>query len=186
MPKNNSPYSDLYKGYFDAREPYIKNLEEIYQKPLPIPCCGLEELFNDHSLQEQVQFQAIQEELDYLKQVCVAAQDSGTIEHGGQAYAKEQVPVLIQERERKAKQLAVTLETRDLDIFKYFHFVAARRDKLDLLKEKYLHYYKSCQDLALRSGNAIQDCCQKAKKELLDFQSNLEEERKIAILNAYQ
>lgn len=43
----NENYPEIYQGYFNYREPYVENLEDIYKKPVVIPIYHIEELFND-------------------------------------------------------------------------------------------------------------------------------------------
>lgn len=39
-------YPDVYMGYFNYRDPFTENLENIYQNPVVIPIYHLDELFN--------------------------------------------------------------------------------------------------------------------------------------------
>lgn len=229
---NNPPYSNLYNGYFDVRDPYTKNLDEIYEKPVPIPAYSPDEIFTDHALDDHHAILALSKELEQLKQT-------------------ETTDVnLIYSLERKLRGLITAAENRDQDIFRYFHFVAARNFQLETLKAGYRAYrmvkeawqrqsriyeefseavksswagkpltmivntfkteleyifehdcygpelsdqvkaklnaYSS--DLYAAMGTFYQvaeSAHARYKRRLLDFQSNLEEERKLAILNAY-
>jgi len=56
---HNSSYPDIYQGYFDYREPYTENLDDIYQKPVVIPIYHIEELFNDQAMNDIYRFNEI-------------------------------------------------------------------------------------------------------------------------------
>lgn len=43
-------YPDVYQGYFDYREPFTENLEDIYKMPLVIPIHHIDELFSPQAI----------------------------------------------------------------------------------------------------------------------------------------
>lgn len=45
-------YPDVYRGYFDDREPFTDNLEDIYQKPIVIPIYHIDQMFNDEAMKD--------------------------------------------------------------------------------------------------------------------------------------
>ena len=45
-------FPDVYKGYFDHRDPFTDNLEDIYQKPVVIPIYHLDEMFNEEAMND--------------------------------------------------------------------------------------------------------------------------------------
>lgn len=45
-------YPDVYQGYFDYREPFTENLEDIYQKAVVIPIYHIDELFNEEAIND--------------------------------------------------------------------------------------------------------------------------------------
>ena len=45
-------YPDVYQGYFDFREPFTENLEDIYQQPVVIPIYHIDELFNTQTMND--------------------------------------------------------------------------------------------------------------------------------------
>jgi len=55
----NENYPEIYQGYFNYRDPYIENQEDIYQKPVVIPIYHIEELFNDQVLNDVRRFNEI-------------------------------------------------------------------------------------------------------------------------------
>jgi hypothetical protein len=165
----NNPYSDLYNGYFDVRDPYTTNLDEIYQKPVSIPIYSPHEIFTDHALDDHYAAIALSKELEMVRQDKIHDVN------------------LVYSLQRKLRSLNDKIESRDLDIFKYFHFIAARSFKQEMLKAAYRAYAHAKQVFVRQGDTSAQAHTdhQYYKKLLLDLQCNLEEERKIAILNAY-
>jgi hypothetical protein len=43
-------YPDVYMGYFNYRDPFTDNLENIYQNPVVIPIYHIDQLFNDQAM----------------------------------------------------------------------------------------------------------------------------------------
>lgn len=43
-------YPDVYMGYFNYRDPFTENLENIYQNPVVIPIYHIDQLFNDQAM----------------------------------------------------------------------------------------------------------------------------------------
>lgn len=52
-------YPDVYQGYFENREPYTENLDDIYQKPVVIPIYHIDELFNEQKINDVLRLQEI-------------------------------------------------------------------------------------------------------------------------------
>lgn len=187
MDKNKSPYSDLYKGYFDVRDPYISNLEEIYQKPVPIPIYTAEELFSnqildniDQHIFKYFHFIAARAcQIEPLKRMyltyCAAKQDwdrqiklyleaSAVLESDSDRLTEDHL----------AEQAPAVLPTlkKEIDyLFENDRYQVASFDKETICLSDFY--------------TIVQRTHLKFKKALLDFQSDLEEERKMAILNAY-
>lgn len=57
-------YPDVYQGYFDYREPFTENLEDIYQKAVVIPIYHIDELFNSDATNEACRFNEIKNNPD--------------------------------------------------------------------------------------------------------------------------
>jgi len=139
-------YPDVFCGYFDYREPFTENLEDIYQKPVVVPIYHIEELFNDQAMNDVHRLAEISND-----------------------------PVFKDEFDRLNKQL----KERDLNIFRYFHFIAAQKHVLHDLKNKYRDFYEL--EHTLKQFEAIGYNVNKAratdlifrKKALLDFQAGL-------------
>lgn len=183
MTKNNHPYSDIYKGYFDVRNPYTKDLKAVYQKPVPIPIYTVDQLFNNQNLENidehifrYFHFVAARtHQLEQLKAMYVVywhvKQDwERRIEiytdlSGGAD------PILSQKFEAELEYLANN---------------GRYESELANNTKHTLRNYKNNLQAALTAFYAIIEYVHfKHKKALLDFQSNLEEERKMAILSAY-
>jgi len=187
MCKNNSPYSDLYKGYFDIRDPYTCNLEEIYQKPVPIPIYTADELFNNPILDNIDQhifryfhfIAGVTFQIEPLKHMyltyCTIKQDwdrqiqlyleaSALLKSGSERLMEEDMtdknPSVFQKLRKEIDYLFGN------DHYQVESFVKESICLLDF-------------------HTIVQRTHLKFKKALLDFQSDLEEERKMAILNAY-
>ncbi|WP_316815684.1 hypothetical protein [Pedobacter nyackensis] len=58
-------YPDVYKGYFDYREPFTENLEDIYLRPVVIPIYHIDELFNDQAINDIYRLQEISNKPDF-------------------------------------------------------------------------------------------------------------------------
>lgn len=43
-------YPEVYMGYFNYRDPFTDNLENIYQNPVVIPIYHIDQLFNDEAM----------------------------------------------------------------------------------------------------------------------------------------
>lgn len=43
-------YPEVYMGYFNYRDPFTDNLENIYQSPVVIPIYHIDQLFNDQAI----------------------------------------------------------------------------------------------------------------------------------------
>lgn len=43
-------YPEVYMGYFNYRDPFTDNLENIYQNPVVIPIYHIDQLFNDQAI----------------------------------------------------------------------------------------------------------------------------------------
>lgn len=52
-------YPEIYQGYFNYREPYTENLEDIYERPVVIPIYHIDELFNDQKMNDVRRFNEI-------------------------------------------------------------------------------------------------------------------------------
>lgn len=65
-------YPDVYQDYFNYRDPFTLNLENIYQKPVVIPIYHLDELFNGQAMADIARMNeikgnpAFKEEFDQL------------------------------------------------------------------------------------------------------------------------
>nr|WP_121273610.1 hypothetical protein [Pedobacter schmidteae] len=57
-------YPDVYRGYFNYRDPFTQNLEDIYKKPIVIPIYHLDQLFNDQALAEVNRWDEIKDNAD--------------------------------------------------------------------------------------------------------------------------
>lgn len=57
--KSDKKYAEVYKGYFNYREPFTENLEDIYLNPVVIPIYHIEELFNDQIINDIYRFNEI-------------------------------------------------------------------------------------------------------------------------------
>lgn len=144
--KYDKKYPEVYRGYFDFREPFTENLEDIYQKPVVIPIYHIDELFNEQAINDICRFKEISKDPN----------------------RKEECDFLVQQ-----------LKERDLNIFRYFHFIAAQRHVLHELKTKYRDFYEL--EHTLNRFEAIGYDVSKAratdlvvrKKALLDFQAGL-------------
>jgi phosphoglycerol transferase MdoB-like AlkP superfamily enzyme len=139
-------YPDVYKGYFNYREPFTEKLEDIYQSPVVIPIYHIDELFNEQALNDIYRLNEISND-----------------------------PCLKDEYDL----LNAQLKERDINIFRYFHFIAAQRHVLYELKMKYRDFYEL--EHTLKQFEAIGYDVSKAratdliirKKALLDFQAGL-------------
>lgn len=144
--KYDKKYPDVYGGYFDYREPFTENLEDIYQKPVVIPIYHLDELFNAEAMNDIHRLHEISND-SLFKEECE----------------------LLNKR----------LKERDLNIFRYFHFIAAQRHVLWELKTKYREFYELEQTLKQFETIGYDVSKPKAtdliirKKALLDFQAGL-------------
>jgi hypothetical protein len=144
--KYEKKYPDVYRGYFDYREPFTENLEDIYQKPVVIPIYHIDELFNDQAITDSCRLSEICKNPDF---------------------------------KAESDFLNAQLRERDINIFRYFHFIAAQRHVLYELKTIYRDFYEL--EHTLKQFEAIGYDVSKArgtdlitrKKVLLDFQARL-------------
>lgn len=60
--KYDKKYPDIYQGYFDHREPFTDNLDDIYQKPVVIPIYHIDEMFNDEAMDDVYRMKEIGED----------------------------------------------------------------------------------------------------------------------------
>ncbi|HKG06767.1 MAG TPA: hypothetical protein VKB19_09940 [Pedobacter sp.] len=174
MNQHNPPYSDLYKGYFDLRDPYTDDLERVYQDPLPIPIYTADELFCNQTLASI--------DLHIFKYFHFIAARSFVVESLKKLYLdyrdvkqnllrQMELYAALSSTDKQDTEMALTLDEEVDFLFQDEHYQSelGGRRTLDLAD-----FY-----------SVVQHTHFKHKKALLDFQSNLEEERKIAILNAY-
>jgi len=139
-------YPEVYMGYFDHRDPFTENLEDIYQKPVVIPIYHIEELFNEKAITDILRLNRIDRNPDFKAEYDI---------------------------------LNARLREHDINIFKYFHFIAAQQHLLYELKAKYRDFYEL--EHTLRQFEAIGYDVTKAretdlkarKKSLLEFQARL-------------
>lgn len=187
MYKNNSPYSDLYKGYFDTRDPYTSNLDEIYQKPVPIPIYTADELFSNQILDN-----IDQHIFKYFHFIAARACQIEPLKHMYLAYCSvkrdwdRQMQLYLEASELLNSGSDQLIE--DYNSNQSPSVLRTLRKEIDYLFENNHYQIESFvkESLCLSDFYTIvQRTHLKFKKALLDFQSDLEEERKMAILNAY-
>lgn len=61
-------YPEVYQGYFDYREPYTENLEDVYQKPIVIPIYHVEELFSVQALEAIKRLKEIADDPEFYEE----------------------------------------------------------------------------------------------------------------------
>ncbi|WP_256007532.1 hypothetical protein [Pedobacter deserti] len=154
MNKVNSEYPALYNGYFDLREPFIKDLEDVYSKPIQIPACGPEEIFTDEAINLIAEARILGQQVLCMRNEAETATEAGDT---------------LRCAEKSLKILEGKLVQLDLDAFRYFHFIAARRFELDTLKEKYRAYKCAAEDT-----EPDEVLCEERKRDLLNYQAELE------------
>jgi|GEM_PF-2500184 len=66
--KYDKKYPDVYQGYFDYREPFTENLEDIYQKPVVIPIYHIDELFNAQAINDICRLNEIGNNADFIEE----------------------------------------------------------------------------------------------------------------------
>lgn len=185
MTKNNHPYSDIYKGYFDVRNPYTKDLEVVYQRPVPIPIYTADQLFNNQTLENidehifrYFHFVAARTyQLEQIKAMYVVYW------HVKQDWERQKEIYTDLSEGVNADETALQKFKAELD-----YLVSNERYQSDLsgnIKDTLRNYEKDLPAALATFNSIIQGAHLKHKKALLDFQSNLEEERKMAILTAY-
>lgn len=181
---NNPPYSNLYKGYFDVHDPYTEHLEEIYERPVPIPIYTADDLFNNHQLENidlhifrYFHFVAARSfELDTLKTMYIAYR-----------YIKENL-----KRQMQVYFDLINAPGEDRPVYSFktevgclFENECYQSAMSADVKTALLASEKDIKHALDTFYKVIREVHFNYKKALLDFQSNLEEDRKMTILSMY-
>lgn len=134
--KNSFP--DLFKGYFDSRNPNTFNPSEIANSETDKT---MEDLFSDGVI-EMVYFStSLENDINTLKAIERGELDVDTFDYNGKKYKKKQIPQLVLDLEKELDAIQEKLKANDLDIYLYFKKLGKVQGQEEMVVSVYQDFY---------------------------------------------
>jgi len=153
---NQHVFPDVYKGYFNDRNPVSSPIESAFLQPAVQNDLTMEALFNEETLDLMYTSKSIEADLAILEQISSGDFVLKSFDYDGHKYTPADCPEIIEQLNRELEVLNEKLVQRDLDIFCRFYNNASHAGKLREFRQMYQDYRRAL-DLYLRQQEIYAD-----------------------------
>ncbi len=116
----DASYPEIYRGYFDSRDPYADFTLSDFENPEISEIASADELFNDHHLAELKSLEIITSDMTIVDRIDSKALQIDTFDYNGKKYTAEEAGVLLAFLEAEAARLKDKFLEHEKEIFRFF------------------------------------------------------------------
>lgn len=142
---------DVFKGYYDARSPYLGSDDEASASIAEYP--DPKTLIDEQLIENLKTLDAMRSDLEVLQQIDAGQIEINTFEYDGQRYTPADCSILIENLEAQVSDLSGWLDQRDKQLFESYKAVAIAAGKSAEWEDK-CREYKLTMDL-LNENQAV-------------------------------
>ncbi|MCC6411593.1 MAG: M48 family metalloprotease [Saprospiraceae bacterium] len=139
----NNDFDGAYNAYYDSRNTVFLDVETLKNKE---NTTTFEHLFNNEKVDQVYEYVALENDIQVLEGIAKKAYDIKTFDYEGIKYKVNEAESLIPKLQTSLEKLSESIAENDRAIFVFFHSLAQKQGKEDVLLEKYRLYFEYDKD----------------------------------------
>ncbi len=138
--KKNS-FNKIYNGYYNSKNPCRIDIEKIPES-MSIPGdSDISSSFNDNMIDTVYTSNALENDLNILKQISDGEYKIKTFDYDGKKYSFRECKNLLKILEKESNKIKDKLKENDIRIYNYFYSLAKEKGKEEELKQVYQSFF---------------------------------------------